>query len=696
MKVKLTEEQYRRVILKEDTQNKIAVLLDGTSSAGKSKTAKELNAIPFYKATDPNQWVVIDSDYFTDDTPGGEERRLKLDHPNIRDWAKRNDSGIASGIHRKKGVKNIPPNPYETQYIEGTDARSWYMAQEFKTGPWKKVIFDSINSDIKKYLPDVKIKNILLHAPIYILLRNMGTREKSGDSRKSTSVLDQYLEKYVATKSKPHESVGDPNNVLIKKDLQLLLKNSNLSDTYIDDFIERLGINDEGKYYIKVKDEYMTADTELVNVDDKQEEYIEMIRNKEGLKDNKEYCGKHPFYNCYQKAIDEWWNDEESKNWIELFKKDGFDTAISTILNNEWERLENQAELVADLTICYSKCGSKEVKDAISKIGDISVGDIMGKNIAGSAINYVKKWWDKVKEQGGEIVDNLTIKESVSKRKIILTESQHRRMVKEQTKQEVLADKLSQELAGADLKKTMDDLTTLYAYSEEEIINNPVLMNLVKEKMLKEIRERYYISRELEDKYGTYFGAVGLAAAKEIFKSNDNLYSKFLQLSAVAQSIPWSYSEHADKDMVIEMRDGLIYDTLQYLFDNFTPRDALKRASIMSDRRGVDYEQIYPLVKQFADKHGITLFSKHRGMTFAKKDGMMRSLVNYLKDVEPKTKAGFLEYINSRGRSHGQHTVFWGAAKNAGLVVPVRNGRKITYQLGPNYESWENDNLVAF
>ena len=280
--------------------------------------------------------------------------------------------------------------------------------------------------------------------------------------------------------------------------------------------------------------------------------------------------------------------------------------------------------------------------------------------------------------------------------KIILTESQHRRMLKEQTKQEVLADKLSQELAGADIKKTMEDLTTLYGYSEEEIINNPVLMNLVKEKMLKTVRNSYYIPRELEEKYATYFGAVGLAAAEEIFKSNDNLYSKFLQLDAVTQSIPWSYSDHADKDMIKEMRDGLIYDTLQYLFDNFTPRDALKRASIMSDKRGVDYNQMFPLVKQFADKHGITLFSKYKGMTFAKKDGMMRSLVNYLKDTTPKTKDGFLSYINSVGRGPGQHTVFWGAAKNAGLITPVRNGRQITYQLGPNYEAWENDKLVAF
>ena len=282
--------------------------------------------------------------------------------------------------------------------------------------------------------------------------------------------------------------------------------------------------------------------------------------------------------------------------------------------------------------------------------------------------------------------------------KVKLTESQYRRMVKEDARHAVLADKLSQELAGANLQRTMHDLTTLYAYTEEEIIGSPVLMKLVMDKLLKEIRDSYYISRELKDKYANYFDAVGLAAAKEIMNSNINPYSKFLQLDGIAETIPYRHTQSMDanREVVTEIRDGLVYDTLQYLFDNFSPRDALKRASIMVNRRMVDYEEMYPLVKQFADKHGITLFSKYHGLTFAKKDGMMRSLVNYLKDVEPKTKEGFLDYINSVGRGPGQHTVFWGAAKNAGLLVPVRNGRQITYQLGPNYEAWENDNLVAF
>ena len=104
-------EQVHRIkslmgILTEDTEDKIAILFDGTSSAGKSYTAKQLNAVPFHKATDPNEWVVIDSDHFSGMGNDEEKRRLKLDHPNIRDWAKDFESGIVSGLYKKGGVEN--------------------------------------------------------------------------------------------------------------------------------------------------------------------------------------------------------------------------------------------------------------------------------------------------------------------------------------------------------------------------------------------------------------------------------------------------------------------------------------------------------------------------------------------------------------------------------------------------------------
>jgi hypothetical protein len=252
-------------ILKEIAQNKTAILIDGTSSAGKSMAAQVLKAVPFYKATDPNQWVQIDSDMFG---KGEEEqkRRLKHDHPNIRKWSIENqEPGIVSGLYRKAG-ENVPENPYEDTYIEDTkDARAWYMAQEYKKGPWKKVIFDSVNDDILKYIPDVK--HVLLHAPIPILLSNI-TARKEKDPRDIDKVLDQYLEKYEATTSKPSENIGDPNTVLTKNGLEELLSQYTTDQKYIDDFIKKLGITGNGNYYIKAKN-IDPNKIVLVNVDQK-------------------------------------------------------------------------------------------------------------------------------------------------------------------------------------------------------------------------------------------------------------------------------------------------------------------------------------------------------------------------------------------------------------------------------------------
>lgn len=290
-------------ILTEDTEDKIAVLIDGTSSAGKSMTAKLLNAVPFYKATDPNQWVVIDSDDFSGMGNDEEKRRLKLDHPNIRDWAKDFDFGIVSGLYRKGGTencikdleqsakkegrevnpsdvekcKNIPENPYENEYIEGTDPRVWYMAQEYKNGPWKKVIFDDIGNGILKYVPNVK--NILLHAPISILMQNIDERNKEGKQpRKHEDVLGHYLEKYEATKNKPNDEVGHSVPVT-KKDLEDKLLSSGVSEEFTKEFFNKLGMDSNGKYYIKIRDEYLKPGVQLINVDSKRTEYLNKFKS---------------------------------------------------------------------------------------------------------------------------------------------------------------------------------------------------------------------------------------------------------------------------------------------------------------------------------------------------------------------------------------------------------------------------------
>ncbi len=277
-------------LLTEENQDKSIVLLDGTSSAGKSHTLKHLKAVPYYEANDPNQWVVIATDDFsgTGDGEGkeGEERRLKLDHPNIRQWAKENeDAGIVSGLYRKEGMKDMPENPYESEYIQETDPRLWYVAQEIKTGPWKKIAIDDIGKGILQYLPGVKLKYILLHTPLYVLLKNVYERNErakndenfKNDDRDVKMVLDQYAEKYEATKTKPDINEGDPTTILTKGGVTDLLQKNGMSNEGITDFLNKINLTDDGDYYIKVRDSYMTPETQLINVDSERTIYLKDI-----------------------------------------------------------------------------------------------------------------------------------------------------------------------------------------------------------------------------------------------------------------------------------------------------------------------------------------------------------------------------------------------------------------------------------
>lgn len=283
------QEQILRIqsmmgLLVEQEQDKSIVLLDGTSSSGKSHTLKHLKVVPYYEANDPNQWVVIGTDDFSG-TGDGEERRLKLDHPNIRQWAKENgDAGIVSGLYRKDG-KDVPENPYENEYIKGTDARLWYVAQEIKTGPWKKITIDDIGKGILQYLPGVNLKYILLHTPLYVLLKNVYERNErvkndpnfKNDDRDVKMVLDQYSEKYEVTQSKPDIDKGDPTTVLTKGGVTDLLQKNDVSDEDIEVFLNSINLTDDGDYYIKVRDSYMTPETQLVNVDSERTIYLKDI-----------------------------------------------------------------------------------------------------------------------------------------------------------------------------------------------------------------------------------------------------------------------------------------------------------------------------------------------------------------------------------------------------------------------------------
>jgi hypothetical protein len=90
-------------------------------------------------------------------------------------------------------------------------------------------------------------------------------------------VLDQYSEKYEATQSKPDINEGDPTTVLTKGGVIDLLQKNGVSDEHIEEFLTSINLTEDSEYYIKVRDSYMTPETQLINVDSERTVYLKDI-----------------------------------------------------------------------------------------------------------------------------------------------------------------------------------------------------------------------------------------------------------------------------------------------------------------------------------------------------------------------------------------------------------------------------------
>jgi hypothetical protein len=253
-------EQFRLIL---EATGKRCVLIDGTSSAGKSYMTKGLKE---------KGWVVIGSDDFA----GNEKRedcdplmnRLQFDHEgNGVDIDAGEEFHKKMKVERKGGMGErgattvgFPGHPKNKEFVDSKaeDPRVWYMYQDYLYGRGKNatgVIFDDISDDILKYVPDCEY--ILLYAPLDRLKLNVIGRAEIGDKRGGWVFSDQFLKRFVATENK--EESFDKEGAYTKESLKELLSDKDLQDSFnagetldVDKFINDLGVKEDGKkYYMK-------------------------------------------------------------------------------------------------------------------------------------------------------------------------------------------------------------------------------------------------------------------------------------------------------------------------------------------------------------------------------------------------------------------------------------------------------------
>jgi hypothetical protein len=242
---------------KKSSRNR-CLLIDGTSSSGKSYMSKGLKK---------EGWIIIGSDDFSKE--GSEEMRIPFDHE-----GEGKDKQAGEKFHKemlnirgkkegKRGYTNVdfPKHPKNKEFRKISpigDPRVWYMYQDYLwgRGKGKNVIFDDIGSEILKYLPDCEY--ILLYTPLEDLKRNIIERTKKGDPRGQWVFSEQFLDRYKAT-TKKSESI-EPEKSYTKEELENLLFDKKLQKSFgdkeldVDDFLRKLGLtNSKKEYWIKLK-----------------------------------------------------------------------------------------------------------------------------------------------------------------------------------------------------------------------------------------------------------------------------------------------------------------------------------------------------------------------------------------------------------------------------------------------------------
>ena len=283
--------------------------------------------------------------------------------------------------------------------------------------------------------------------------------------------------------------------------------------------------------------------------------------------------------------------------------------------------------------------------------------------------------------------------------KIKLTESQYLKVITENQNPNV--DRLLQKFFDDTSNKGVDDKIMyyfdIYGFDGKMMEISDRLYEWFKygilpkwDKILWDTKDKY------RNKLNSLFDVVATKESKKILNSNKNDLEKIKGLINLDYTLPYYYESKILKELI----DGLLFDSIQYLFKNYEPKEAIRQSSILADHLGYKrMENIVPLVKDFAERNGLTIIPKHKGFTFQKDEGsMVRDLINYMKDIPElpkKTKRGFLDYIGSH-YTGGQYSTFWSAVNKAGIIQKVGGGNNVTYELGPNYKAYEEGNVVAF
>ena len=138
----------------------------------------------------------------------------------------------------------------------------------------------NLSNSLWSKLKSLSVSNLLTNLPIFILVDCSGLFSGEaiilsfGSSNSLLRLLNSVLDE-----SSIDIFTQNITNIrpFISTYQRVIHQHTELTDADIDEVLNKLGITDDCDYYIKVKDSYLTLETQLINVDSKRTVYLKDI-----------------------------------------------------------------------------------------------------------------------------------------------------------------------------------------------------------------------------------------------------------------------------------------------------------------------------------------------------------------------------------------------------------------------------------
>lgn len=272
--------------------------------------------------------------------------------------------------------------------------------------------------------------------------------------------------------------------------------------------------------------------------------------------------------------------------------------------------------------------------------------------------------------------------------KYIITESQYKKLLIENEKLDnyisLFIDEVKYESSFNDI---LEKLNT-FGINLEMIKNSRILNEFLLNRLLS--TQNFRIPTSESDKEITLF------FLRKIYNLPNDISKRMLFLN----NLYFNEDGWVRRQFISFLIDENTEPYLEYLKNTFDPRTIIEKLSIIRQHfKGETRTHVDNFVEKLGEENNLIIFNKYNKLTFNKKENsLIDKLIAFIKDtpeIPNKTKTNFLKYIGSH-YTRGQYSTFFSAVVHSKIIERVGGGSNVTYKLGPNYQAWVENRLVAY